>query len=165
MSRFVLTCALAVILSGCSGGLEQFPTASAKGRVMCQGKPVPNVRIVFAPLRTGKSTEVGKAGFGDVQTDGTFSLRTYTDDDGAVVGKHSVTVISPHPEDYPDFKCDCETNARKTVTEVEVMAEGDNDFTINLPLATARSKPNVDPEDAEDARAAKAAQTTAQLPN
>jgi hypothetical protein len=165
MSRLVTTCVLAVAFSGCSGGLEQFPTAAAKGRVMCQGKPVPNARVIFAPLKTGKSTEVGKAGFGDVQADGTFSLRTYTDDDGAVVGKHSVTVISPHPEDFPDFKCDCETNSRKVVTEVEVTADGENDFTINLPVATARSQPNVDPEDAEDARAAKAAQTTAQLQN
>jgi len=137
-------------MPGCSSGLEEFPTAKASGKVLCDGQPVANVRLVFSPIGKKGKIESGKSGLADAKEDGTFTVSTYGNDDGAVIGKHNVVVTSPHPEDFPHFTCNCETDGRKTVQEVEVTADGENSFTINLPARTNASAPTIDPEDLQD---------------
>jgi hypothetical protein len=72
-----------VILSGCGGGDSDGPPAvAAGGSVTFAGKPIKKGVIHFQP-------EKGRPASGVIK-DGKFTLTTYTEDDGAVVGKHKV---------------------------------------------------------------------------
>jgi hypothetical protein len=119
-----------IVLTGCNQGLKKYSTAKVTGKIVCNGKPVPNVRVVFAPMEMKTKSESGKPGEGFADANGVFTLSTYGTNDGAVVGKHEVRVDAP-PAD-PSFKCDCGINAKVKVTEVEVKSSGENDFTISL---------------------------------
>jgi hypothetical protein len=118
---------------GCSSG--QFPTAPVSGRVICEGKPVPHVRVYFEPLGTGI---VGPAGFAVVKEDGTFTLTSVNEGDGAVIGKHRVRVGPPHPEDFPKYKCDCYLNAEVDLLDEVEVKKGKNDFELVLKKKTGR---------------------------
>ena len=150
MFRSALLTLILLAMPGCGSGLEEYPTAKASGKVLCDGQPVANVRLVFSPIGKKGKIESGKSGLADAKEDGTFTVSTYGTEDGAVIGKHNVVVTSPHPEDFPHFTCSCETDGRKTVQEVEVTADGENNFTINLPPRTNASAPTMDPEDRQD---------------
>jgi hypothetical protein len=57
---------------------------------MLDGKPLTFGVVMFVP-------SLGRAAKGDVQADGSFRLGTYKGDDGAIVGKHKVSVIAIRP--------------------------------------------------------------------
>jgi hypothetical protein len=134
-----LTVASCILLAGCGGGGD-FPTAPVRGRVLCEGKPVPHVMVFFEPLETGKSALVGKAGFAIAKEDGTFELSTYGDRDGAVIGRHRVRVGLPHREDHPNFQCECYLNSEVDLMEVDVQ-KGQNEFELVLKKKTGREPP------------------------
>jgi hypothetical protein len=73
-----------LILAGCSDG--RLKTAPVKGTITYNGKPVPQGSIMFQP-------EQGPAATANIKN-GSYSLKTYKNDDGAILGKHKVTVIS-----------------------------------------------------------------------
>ncbi len=141
---------LALALCGCGDGLKQFPTAKVTGKIVCEGQPVPGATVSFGPMATGKTAAVGKQSIATAGQDGTFILSTYGKEDGAVVGKHSIRVAPPHPEDFPDFNCNCETDGKTVLKEVEVKAGEENTFVIDLPPKKDKSKPSVSAEDLED---------------
>jgi hypothetical protein len=58
------------------------------GKITYQGKLVTTGTITFVPNATGPSAT------GEIQKDGTYVLRTYGKEDGAVLGKHTVMIIS-----------------------------------------------------------------------
>lgn len=146
--------AVLVVVAGCSGG-SKHSVEKVTGTVLCDGKPVPNVRVYFAPLSNGKNRlDVGRSGQGNARDNGTFVVSTYGTDDGAIVGKHEVMVSTPHPEDFPNFNCDCETNGNQAVGQVEVKAGVVNDFEIVLPPKVAKNKPSIRAKDLEDIRPA-----------
>jgi hypothetical protein len=122
---------------GC-GGEGDFPTAAASGRVMCEGQAVPHVMVFFEPLQTGKAALVGKQGFAIADANGQFTISTYGDKDGAVVGRHRVRVGPPHSEDHPGFKCVCVLNPEVDVAEVEVKEGEKNEFELVLKKRTAQ---------------------------
>jgi|GEM_PF-2054304 len=124
------------LLPGC-GGSGDFPVAKVTGRVMCEGQPVGGCAVYFEPLRSGgaeASALVGKPAFAFSQPDGTFVLSTSElgANDGAVVGKHRVRV------GRGEAKCNCSMNDEMTLMEVEIKADGNNEFEIVLPKATAQ---------------------------
>jgi hypothetical protein len=123
-------------LAGCGGG--DFPTAPVRGRVLCEGKPVPHVRVYFEPIGLGI---VGVAGFAVAKEDGTFVLTSYKAGDGAVIGKHRVRVGPPHPEDFPNYKCDCYLNAEVDLIEEVEVKKGKNEFELVLKRKTGREPP------------------------
>jgi hypothetical protein len=128
------------LLGGCQGG--DFPTAPASGRVICEGKPVPHVMVFFEPLEMGgQSALVGKQGFAIADENGSFVVSTYGKNDGAVVGQHRVRVGRPHPEDYPNFKCDCYLNAEVDLMQVEVKKGQKNEYELVLKKKTGREPP------------------------
>lgn len=86
----------AIGLVGCGGGAERKPTAEVTGVVFYEGKPVTGGTVYFAPR--GEGTTPGKGGAGYVQADGTFTVGTYKDDDGAVIGNHAISYEPPAPE-------------------------------------------------------------------
>jgi hypothetical protein len=126
----------ALLLAGCS--TSEFPTAPTTGRVICEGKPVPHVRIYFEPLETGKSAIVGRSGFAVAKEDGTFVLSSYGDGDGAVIGHHRVRVGPPHPEDYPKYQCECYLNSEVDLLEDVEVKKGKNEFELVLKKKTGR---------------------------
>lgn len=75
-----------MVASGCSGsgGLE---TAPVKGNVTYNGKPLTYGRVSFRP-------EAGSPATGEIQSDGSFTLSTYHNGDGAIVGKHLVLITA-----------------------------------------------------------------------
>lgn len=94
-------CSVALLLAavstiGCSK--SPFDLAPVHGKVTIDGKPVVAGRVMFAPIAKGESREVGKPAFGTLQADGTFTLTTFEEGDGAVVGEHWVTIFGPDEE-------------------------------------------------------------------
>jgi hypothetical protein len=75
----------ACCLAMCGCGPTLPPTAPVHGRVAVAGKPVTMGRIMFQP-------ENGRPATGAIQTDGTYRLTTFQKDDGAVLGRHRVTI-------------------------------------------------------------------------
>ncbi|MBI5758053.1 MAG: hypothetical protein HZA46_06000 [Planctomycetales bacterium] len=93
MSVRLLLLPFLVTIVGCGGG-GQKPTAKVQGKVTFNGQPVPGGTLSFAPVAAEKGNEPGKSASGGVNSDGTYVLSTYTDKDGAVVGKHRVIYLA-----------------------------------------------------------------------
>jgi hypothetical protein len=112
---------LVCLVVGCSGGTK-FSTARAGGTVTCEGQPVAGAVVNFTPLAAASGGGRGATGITDGQ--GRFVLTTYTTGDGAMVGKHRVSVGSedankPLPGNSPpDLTLDVQP--------------GNNDFPIEL---------------------------------
>jgi hypothetical protein len=91
-SFFVVACFVSV-LAGCSGSNE-YETTRVSGVVTCRGKAVANATVNFTPVPdpSRPSGNRGRVALGLTDQDGRFTLTTYQDGDGAIVGKHIVTV-------------------------------------------------------------------------
>lgn len=74
-------CVLGMGLTGC-GGLR---LGKVSGRITVDGEPVPDGVVMFYP-------EAGPTAVGEIRPDGTYSLTTQKQGDGAVVGTHRVTI-------------------------------------------------------------------------
>jgi hypothetical protein len=136
ISALLLTMAFAPLAIGCGGsGIEKFPVAKTTGRVMCEGKPVAQAHVFFEPLETGASANVGKGAFAVTDESGAFTLSTYGNGDGAVVGKHRVRVDGPNKS-----QCECVLNSERDVMQVEIKDGEKNEFEVVLPKKTARDK-------------------------
>lgn len=140
------------LLSACGGG--RFPVAEAKGKVVCNGQPVTTGTVTFSPIGDADGgAEVGKPATATVGPDGTFVLSTEKRFDGAVVGKHRVSYIGPEggdeeetheaPEGSPEERAQYLEKMKKQQAQksacvqqgeiiLEVKADGQNDFTIEL---------------------------------
>jgi hypothetical protein len=91
-------CAL-VLTSGCgSSGPE---TGEVKGIVQLDGEPLTSGIVTFTP-------QGGRSATGFIKSDGTYRLTTYHDGDGALPGKHTVTITpgGTGPQAKPDYESD-----------------------------------------------------------
>lgn len=82
LCRFGLWVVGAFIVSGC--GSDKPDTIPVTGEVLYNSQPVEGASVVFVsegPPATGTTDAQGK-----------FTLRTFTDDDGAIAGAHRVTI-------------------------------------------------------------------------
>jgi hypothetical protein len=111
--------AMVPLLTGCG----RPALAPVKGRVTCRGKPVAEAAVLFSPMpKSEGGTKSGKAAGGGTDADGRFVLTTYDRGDGALIGKHRVSVTV---DDTVSLEC------RKKVVVVEVHP-GNNDLNIEL---------------------------------
>ncbi|MGE0755692.1 MAG: hypothetical protein AB7O38_01665 [Pirellulaceae bacterium] len=76
-----------IVAAGCGSTGDHPPTAPVHGKVSYKGQPLKGGTVSFQP-----QGQPGNPALGDIQPDGTYSLTTYEKDDGAVLGKHAVTV-------------------------------------------------------------------------
>jgi hypothetical protein len=76
-----------LLLSGC--GDNHIKTFPVEGTITYNGKAVPGGSIMFQP----KDNKDAPAATANIK-DGRYVLKTYRDGDGAVLGEHTVTVIS-----------------------------------------------------------------------
>jgi hypothetical protein len=116
MKRFpgvALLAAALLVLSGCNS--DRLKTAVVRGKVTCNGKPVPNGTISFVPAS-------GPAATGEIQPDGSFTLTTYRNGDGAVLGQHTVVIVAME---------DMSTRLATTDLRREVK-DGENSFNFDL---------------------------------
>lgn len=72
------------VLLGCKKS-DQLDTSPVHGTIKIDGKPLTRGTITFVPER-------GRLAIGKIQPDGSYSLSTYVNGDGAVIGKHRVKV-------------------------------------------------------------------------
>ncbi len=78
-------CILVMLAVGC-GRDDRLPTAQVSGPVTLDGKPLPYGEVLFAPVN-------GRVAKGTIK-DGQFTLETYGAADGAVLGRHRVSVTA-----------------------------------------------------------------------
>ena len=110
---------LAAILTGCSSDSSTtYPVAPVHGSVTFQGKAVPGGNIRFIPASVeGEGNRPEATGILDEV--GSFRLSTYSDSDGAVLGKHRVVFSVPlDAEDASD-----ELEEAKEDGDAEAVAE------------------------------------------
>jgi hypothetical protein len=73
-----------VLVTG--GGCKRNPrVVQVRGKVLYNGQPLPYGSVMFQP-------DKGQPAMADIGTDGSFTLSSYGPNDGAVPGKHSVSV-------------------------------------------------------------------------
>lgn len=138
--------AVAFVIAGCGGG--EFEVAPTTGVLRCNGSPVGGGLVFFEPKQTGENAVVGKVGLGVVDAEGKFSVSTYGDGDGAIVGPHIIKV-----EKGSGPGCDCAMNADREVMQVEITSDGENFIEVDLPEKTrndARAEAAEDDEDEEE---------------
>ena len=82
---FILVPLLASILLGC-GGSDRPSIAPASGIVTLNGAPVDGASLTFVP------TAGGRPGSAITDAQGRYTIKTYEDAPGAIVGEHKVTV-------------------------------------------------------------------------
>lgn len=88
-----LTPAIALLLcAGCSSSLFEF--ADVEGRVLLDGEPVQEAKVVFMPTARGPNGEAGPYSQGRTDSEGRFTLNSIEEDPrtGAVVGLHKIVV-------------------------------------------------------------------------
>lgn len=90
MIWFAVTVALLNIF-GCGAQPGMSPTARVSGTVTYQGKPIEGVNVAFVPSS-------GRPASGVTDTSGRFTLSTFGNGDGAVLGSHKVA-FAEMPDD------------------------------------------------------------------
>lgn len=142
-TSFFLLATLA--MTGCGG--SKFDFAPVSGKILLEGEPVNNARVVFMPRASGTDAEAGPYSNGETDEQGRYELRSATENStrGAVVGSHRVIVSTRRSHldpDNPDIEIiDAEeripqpyNDYRKTPLEFDVPPEGSEsaDFSLEL---------------------------------
>lgn len=82
--------------TGCGGGGEQYDVVPVSGVVTCQGEPVVGGVVNFTPQpakdKDRAAGRPGRVALGVTDENGRFELTTYENGDGAIIGRHTVTV-------------------------------------------------------------------------
>lgn len=91
--RFVYACTLASLLlamTACSS--SNIPTYPITGKVTKAGKPIAGATVFFFPQGGTKQFQELVPPRGTTRSDGTFSLETFGENDGAPAGAYKVTI-------------------------------------------------------------------------
>ena len=123
-------------ISGCGGG-DEFDVVPISGTVTCNGDPLSAGHVQFMPSsgaasEGGGSTIAGKMATAVIQADGSYTLTTYEEGDGAVVGRLRVLILpaTTDDEDVENYQDDDEEN--------EEDDEDNDDEEIPLPCPMPR---------------------------
>lgn len=122
---------VAILVSGCEK--SPAPTYPATGRATFEGEPVKGATITFVP-------EQGRPATAITDDDGEFEMSTFKPGDGAVAGRHTVTIILTNPGDEMIIAGRPSKNAipgKYTVPEttpfkVEVSPDKENRFELKM---------------------------------
>ena len=130
-----------VPIMGCgSSGPAKAPVT---GKVTHKGQPVTGGTLTFAPMASADATagKPGKPATGKIQQDGSYTLGTDSESDGAFVGRHRVLYSAPTTEwETPGWdgkgkppKPPVSPYARLHTKETEVeVTSGSNEINIEL---------------------------------
>jgi hypothetical protein len=114
---------LASIAVGCSK--SPYDLAPVQGTVRIEGRPLTTGKVMFAPIAQGDNANAGKPAFGRIQSDGRYVLTTLSENDGAIVGEHWVTILDGEVPGMPPFP-------RLPVGQKQTVASGTNEIDIEL---------------------------------
>jgi hypothetical protein len=90
-SAWIIAFAIIATISGCGGS----GTHPVEGKVVfTDGTPVPGGLVIFELIGEGPAKVCAR---GDIQADGTFRLSTFRKNDGALPGRHRVSLAQPLP--------------------------------------------------------------------
>jgi len=91
---------LSLLVGGCAESFQK-KVAPVSGTVSCGGMPVTEGYVLFTPkLQPGADPKTsGKGASAYIQSDGRYTLTTYEDGDGAIIGEHVVRIERLAPED------------------------------------------------------------------
>jgi hypothetical protein len=89
----LLLVASAATLLGCGGDASKPQLGRVSGKVTYKGQPVTKGVVSFVP-RGGPGVQTGQGATGEISSDGSYTLTTFENGDGAVLGEHTVLVIS-----------------------------------------------------------------------
>ena len=88
---FGVLCVIMILAAGC----DKHPRlVTVHGKITLAGKPVGPGDILFIPNKAKGSS--GKTAIGHFEEDGQYVLTTYKNNDGVIIGHHTVT-ITPRP--------------------------------------------------------------------
>ncbi|MCA9188574.1 MAG: carboxypeptidase-like regulatory domain-containing protein [Pirellulaceae bacterium] len=123
---FVVACLL--VLTGCGDGRPR--RVHVSGVVTFEGTPVEGAHVMFTP--TGARPASART-----DADGRFELRTFDENDGAVIGTHLVTIAKKKFGQDPYAAAGSALPERYGRTDTsglsaEVTADGPNDFRFDL---------------------------------
>jgi hypothetical protein len=80
------------LLVGCGGEKVDRPDVyKVRGKITLQGKPVSGADITFS------QREANRSAFGRTDENGEYQLTTFTANDGAIEGKHEITIVEIPP--------------------------------------------------------------------
>jgi hypothetical protein len=99
---------MCVTVQGCGKSAE---LGKVRGKVTHNGKPVTKGTITFLPENTQE-----RAASGTIGSDGSYTLTTYKQGDGAVLGRHRVSIVS-REVDVPGGKA----KASQAISPQEIM--------------------------------------------
>jgi len=89
----LLVCVLSCCFTGCGGPASgRLKTATVTGRVTFKGEPLSLGEIKFLP--DGATGEGVRVAYSTLDENGRYSLTTYGNGDGAILGSHRVTIVS-----------------------------------------------------------------------
>ena len=97
--RGVAVCLIACVLAGCGGG-ENLSLAPVSGVIKLNGEPLEGATVTFTPLETTERN--APTSFGRTDSEGRYTLETNTEDKGAYIGKHRVTIVKEQGGDVDD---------------------------------------------------------------
>jgi hypothetical protein len=133
-------------LAGCSRDPNMPKLGRVHGKVTYKGKPVESGTVTFNPV-PGKGGETGQNATGQIESDGTYVMTTFSTGDGAIVGQHVVAVVvrekgsenlgKPKPDGTIDYRMPkIVTPSKYASVETSpllcTVREGDNTFDIEL---------------------------------
>jgi hypothetical protein len=126
----------ACLLGGC--GAAPTNIAPVQGRVTLNGEPVKGGDVLFMP------TTVGKPSRGRINPDGSYSMTTKSDFDGALIGRHEVEIHNVEFATPLSSQADQQHRLLMTKARVVVVHEGDNviDLHYSTPDADGDAKNN-----------------------
>jgi hypothetical protein len=133
--KLVFALTAVVLLLGCGASDK----GKVSGKVTLAGQPVTGGSISFAPVADPAATAPRRVATGAVRSDGSFSLSTDTDEDGALIGRHEIVYTPPSvggESADPTAAKSPYDGLVPSEPQVEVKG-GDNTFTIELVKAKA----------------------------
>lgn len=133
IQSFVVMATVALV-AGCGGGSDAKPVGKVSGKVTSGGAPVTAGELLFSPIGGPKNPAPGKAGRAVIKSDGTYTVSTYGEGDGAVVGQHNVAFMAPPPEtdEHGQVKGEPKFAGLKPATATVEVKSGANTVDIDL---------------------------------
>lgn len=90
MLRLSMISAISIFVFGCGDGGKP-KTYAVKGKVTYRSQPCSGALVVFHPADKGRENDPKPVA--TVKDDGTYSLSTFDENDGAAMGDYNVTIV------------------------------------------------------------------------